>query len=68
MNRIHIHGAYGRRYATAKAAVADWQAGKDFKIHAGPYTSIRDSEALKADGYSRVAIEHGTGQPKNLPL
>jgi hypothetical protein len=38
--------AYGRRYGTAKAALADWEAGKDFRIDGGPYTSIRDIKAI----------------------
>lgn len=35
-----------------------WQDGKDFRIHAGPYCSIRDSESLKNDGYTTVVIIH----------
>jgi hypothetical protein len=34
---LHLIGAYGR-----KATLADWLAGKDFKIQGGPYCSIRD--------------------------
>jgi hypothetical protein len=38
--------AYGRRYKSAKAALVDWEANKDFQIHNGPYTSIRDIKAI----------------------
>jgi hypothetical protein len=34
--------AYGRRYATGEEAIADFEAGKDFRIDGGPYCSIRD--------------------------
>jgi hypothetical protein len=38
--------AYGRRYRSAKAALVDWEGGKDFQIDGGPYTSIRDIAAI----------------------
>ena len=41
---LYLTGAYGR-----EATEADWDNGKDFKIVSGPYCSIRDSEAIKAD-------------------
>ena len=41
---LYLTGAYGR-----EAAESDWDNGKDFKIVSGPYCSIRDSEAIKAD-------------------
>ena len=34
--------AYGRVYKTSGDAVADWRAGKDFKVAKGPYCSVRD--------------------------
>lgn len=34
--------AYGRKYETARDAVNDYLAGKDFKISGGPYCSCRD--------------------------
>lgn len=56
-NLLHIIPAYGRVYSTTNAAVQDWIAGKDFKIRdGGPYCSIRDSDALKREGYSMVRI------------
>lgn len=49
---ITVGPAYGRDYITAKAALDDWQAGKDFRIlTAGPdegrYISNRDGGGLK---------------------
>lgn len=41
---LFLMGAYGRE-ATEK----DWIAGLDFKIVSGPYCSIRDCKAIKAD-------------------
>lgn len=39
--------AYGRRYETEREALADWDAGKDFKLMSGPYCSQRDIAALR---------------------
>ena len=39
---LTLIGAYGRTYTTKDAILADWRAGKDFKICSGPYCSIRD--------------------------
>lgn len=41
-----LAGAYGRNYETKKAALRDWEAGRDFKIVDGPYCSIRDLDQL----------------------
>ena len=41
--------AYGRHYADEAQVRAAWADGKDFKILYGPYTSVRDVEALKRD-------------------
>lgn len=41
--------AYGRIYLTTDAAMADWNAGKDFRVYpTGSYTSIRDISVLKS--------------------
>jgi hypothetical protein len=45
---IILMPAYGRTYSTSAEAVMDWKAGKDFKIMAGPYCSIRDLDKLGA--------------------
>lgn len=43
MTYITVVPAYGRDYRSAKAALADWQAGKDFRHAAtGQYLSSRD--------------------------
>jgi hypothetical protein len=46
---LMVVGAYGR-----DVRLADWIAGKDFKIHEGPYCSVRDVTLLKDQGYSRI--------------
>ena len=54
---ITLVPAYGRDYKSAKAAEADWQAGKDFQIAHGPYTSIRDKASL-VDMYGGISIRY----------
>ena len=46
---MKIIPAYGRSYPSPDAAIADWKAGKDFKIVNGPYLSIRDVEKMVED-------------------
>lgn len=46
---VYATGAYGR-----EANKADWKAGKDFRIMSGPYFSIRDYEAMKAEGIGQI--------------
>ena len=48
---LQVRGAYGR-----KASVADWDAGKDFRIVDGPYCSKRDLPRMAQDGYAWVQI------------
>lgn len=53
MNRTTVVPAYGRDYSSAKAAIADWQAGKDFVIQDisnpwdGKPCSVRDGLPVK---------------------
>ena len=61
VNLLTVSPAYGRDYRSAKEAIADWQAGKDFraesmKVHG--YLSSRDTEALKADGFTDTMIRY----------
>lgn len=47
--------AYGRDYRSQAALRADWNEGKDFRLHvpgagSAPYFSIRDLPRLLADG------------------
>lgn len=44
--------AYGRVYEGREAALADWHAGKDFKIARGPYCSRRDLAQIRANGWA----------------
>jgi hypothetical protein len=45
-NWIEVTPAYGRDYTSAKAAKADWNAGKDFfDPSIGRYMSKRDADA-----------------------
>ena len=56
---IILQAAYGRKYETFEQAMKDWNAGLDFKIRNGPYTSIRDIEKLKEQFDTVViAISH----------
>ena len=50
MQLIILVPAYGRKYATEEAALADWKKGLDFKIDGGPYCSITDFTQLRANG------------------
>jgi hypothetical protein len=54
---LQLLPAYGRKYATPAAAIKDWNDGKDFRLTGGgPYTSIRDKQLLKEDGYKGVLL------------
>ena len=52
MRDIHATPAYGRDYKSAKAVLADWKAGKDFRSDLG-YLSIRDVERIPAQVWVR---------------
>ena len=62
---LRLCAAYGRRYSTKDEVLADWQAGKDFKIWQGPYCSIRDVPAMEFDGYKPMYFDI-TGQHPEL--
>ena len=47
--------AYGKRYNSEVEVLLDWMAGKDFRLKAGPYTSIRDLDFLKEE-FDTMAI------------
>lgn len=53
---LNIIPAYGRTYETPVRAIADWLGGKDFKISQGPYLSVADVPALRAEGYTGVTV------------
>ncbi len=50
LNGLVITGAYGRTYRSAELALADWNAGKDFRVKGmQTYCSIRDSQYFIRD-------------------
>lgn len=60
MNELLLQGSYGRYYESKKEAIRDWEAGLDFKIINGPYTSVRDLEYLTAN-YDKILIKTKQG-------
>lgn len=58
---IVLRPAYGRKYATREQALEAWVAGKDFKIYAGPYCSIRDYAAMQQQ-FCNIYIAYGDGK------
>lgn len=54
INSYTLTGAYGRDYQNKTALLADWDAGKDFKILTGPYCSIRDIPGMKEQGIIKL--------------
>lgn len=62
INLLTVFPAYGRDYRSAKEAIADWHAGKDFKaegLKLPRYLSIRDTEELKACEFTDIMIRYG---------
>lgn len=53
--RLHLVPAYGRDYDSKKDLLADWEAGKDFRVHGGSY--INKSDCL-AEGIRSVNIRY----------
>lgn len=49
--------AYGRSYTTIAQMRGDWEAGRDFKIHRGPYTSIRDIAEMQRQGIAAIVLQ-----------
>lgn len=43
MKSVTVRSAYGRQYESAADVLADWHAGKDFRIVGGPYVNKRDA-------------------------
>jgi len=70
MYNLILLPAYGRRYETNSEALADWNAGKSFRIVAGPYCSKRDHFRL-AMCHENVILstcEGGAYVVKSLPV
>lgn len=62
--------AYGRRYDIHEQAVADWEAGKDFRIQGtSSYCSIRDKARLcmMHDNIVVHALDGGAFVVRTLP-
>ena len=58
---LTIVPAYGRDYKNKTAAIADWEAGKDFSIQdykLRGYCSNRDIEAFKKGGIIEINIRY----------
>lgn len=61
LDEVTVAPAYGRTYASELGALADWVAGKDFRIVSvgrweGKYCSIRDTEGAEGARLSGVLI------------
>lgn len=58
--QLILYPAYGRKYRTIAEIVTAWHAGRDFKVHgpgkAGLYASIKDCNAMRAQGVDAVVI------------
>jgi len=50
-------GAYGRQYDALEDVLLDYLEGKDFRVVSGPYFSIRDADALRAEGYKLLDVD-----------
>ena len=56
---LNIFPAYGRAYPDLAQALQSWHRGQDFKIHRGPYLSVRNSDQLLGMGIHRVRFWNG---------
>lgn len=66
-----VHGAYGIRYETSRAALNDWRKGIDFEIYGGPYCSNRDDIHVFIRLVDGTLVEaHGTPKEakREVPL
>ncbi len=53
---IVLRPAYGRRYETYEALLIDWSSGRDFKVHDGPYCSVRNVQLMLSRGYTVITF------------
>lgn len=70
MLNLILMPAYGKRYQTNSEALADWNAGKDFRVvGCGPYCSIRDKNHLQRNHHNVIlhSEEGGTYVIKSVP-
>ena len=53
---IVLRPAYGRRYESYDALLVDWLGGREFKVHNGPYCSIRNLALIRERGYTVITF------------
>lgn len=57
INRIlYAIPAYGRKYDSDEAVLADWEANKDFFVYGGSYFNKADSKLIFDSGYSTIRV------------
>ena len=49
--------AYGRKYTDIPSMLADWEIGKDFKIHRGFHTNKFDTNLMIAQGIRAIWLQ-----------
>ncbi len=49
--------AYGRKYTDIPSMLADWDAGRDFKIHRGPQTNKYETNLMLAQGIRAIWLQ-----------
>ena len=54
----YLSPAQSRHYGTSDACLKDWNAGKDFKLSNGTYTSIKEYPELSIDGPVYIIISN----------
>ena len=55
---LPLEPAYGRQYHGPREAYNAWWDGSDWKIHQGPYCSIRDSDKIHDLGFTHVDLTY----------
>jgi hypothetical protein len=59
---VYVKPAYGRQYWTQEEVLADWNSGKDFRIHEGTYINKTEYDKyLKGEGL--CYLWHTAGGP-----
>ncbi len=64
MSTLILIPAYGRDYKSKTALMEDWNGNKDFRVatmmdaNDGRYTSVRDIDAFRKEGYKWVNIRY----------
>ena len=62
MRTVSVIPAYGRDYKSKTDLLADWRAGKDFRLQdvafGDSYFSIRNAASLQEDGVTHLNIHY----------